>query len=51
MGEDVTCCKCSYFRGSPNTLDKNGWVTLFTCWRCKKSIDSTDEIKEIEANL
>lgn len=44
MGQDMTCCECGYWRGSPNTKIKGEWV--FVCSHCKSGYDSSDEIKE-----
>jgi formylmethanofuran dehydrogenase subunit E len=45
---DINCSKCGYYRGHPNTVDKNGnWK--FVCSHCKNGYDSKEE--QAEARL
>jgi hypothetical protein len=44
MGEDMTCSKCDYYRGHPNTFVNKRLV--FICSHCKSGYDSTDEKAE-----
>lgn len=46
MSGDVTCRKCGYYRGHPNTANSRGEVVIFLCSRCKNGYDDSIERAE-----
>jgi hypothetical protein len=46
MSGDVSCHKCHYYRGHPNTVNGAGEVVLFVCSGCSKGFDTSIERAE-----